>query len=357
MLNFLELEPESFGLDISDLSLKIARLKRKGKGFRLASWGEQELKKGIIEQGEIKYEDALTKEIKKAVEKVKGEKIDINNVIASLPERKAFIQVIRMPKMNEKDLKTAVPFEAENHIPISIESSYIDYQIIGKDVSGGFSVLTAAVLRATSDSYFSALKQAGLNPRVLEVESESIVRALVKNELSPKPILIIDFGRSCTSFIIFYNRSIVFTTSADICSENLTKVIADSLSVDWKEAERLKMKYGCKKTKIKEGEKVADALEGYLAGLSKQAEKYIAYYQGQNKTNKLSKVFLTGRGANLKGLVEFLYYDLKIPVEIANPWVNILPEELKEVPEMPFKDSIGYTTALGLALRGVKKYD
>jgi len=357
MFNFLELEPDSFGLDISDLSLKVARLKKKGKFFRLASWGEIDIKEGIIDQGEIKEEDALAKEINRAIEKVKGEKIRINNVIASLPERKAFLQIIRMPKMEEKDLKTAVPFEAENHIPLPIENSYIDYQIINQEASGQFNILVAAVLRSISDSYFSVLKKAGLVPRALEVESQSIVRALVKDELSSKPVLIIDFGRSTTSFIIFYNQSIVFTTSIDICSGDLTQAVATSLSVDLREAERLKIKYGYKKTKIREGEKVVDSMDSVLKDFLNQTEKYIAYYQNNNQKNKLSKIILTGRGSNLKGFADLLYYELKIPVEIANPWINILPESLEEVPEMPFKESIGYTTALGLALRGVKKYD
>lgn len=357
MFNFLEIEPESFGLDISDFSLKIAKLNKKGKGFKLASWGELGIKKGIIEDGEIKYEDALAKEIEKIVKKVKGEKIKINNVAVSLPEKRAFLQVIKMPKMNEEELKLAVPFEAENHIPLPIENSYIDYQIINQESSGKFNVLVAAVLRETSDSYFSVLEKAGLIPRVLEIESQSIARALIKNELSPNPVLIIDFGRNTTSFIIFYNQSIRFTTSIEFCSEDLTLAIAESLKVDLKEAERLKTKYGCKKTRMKEGEKVANSIDLKLRYFIDQVKKYVAYYQDYNKKNKLSKILLTGRGANLKGFIEFLYYELKIPAEIANPWVNILPESLKEIPEMSFTDSIGYTTALGLALRGVKKYD
>ena len=146
-------------------------------------------------------------------------------------------------------------------------------------------------------------------------------------------------------------ESIVFTTSVNICSGDLTQAIANSLKVDLREAERLKTKYGYKKTKAKEGVKTINAMEPVLKNFSNQAQKYINYYHSHNRKNKLSKIYLTGRGSNLKGLAELLYYDLKIPAEIASPWVNILPKSLKEVPEMPFKESIGYTTALGLALR------
>jgi len=101
MLEFLTLEPKSFGLDFSDLSLKIIKLKKKGKFLSLASWGEVKIKPGIIEEGEIKNETALVEIIKEGLNKVKGEKLKTRNVVASLPEKKAFLQVIQMPKMKE----------------------------------------------------------------------------------------------------------------------------------------------------------------------------------------------------------------------------------------------------------------
>src|SRR3989339_2255637 len=105
MPKFLELDPESFGLDISDRSLKFARLKKKGRFFKLISWGETELKEGIIKDGEILDEAGLAEAIKRGMEKIKGFPLDTKNVIACLPESKAFLQVIKMPRMAKKDLK------------------------------------------------------------------------------------------------------------------------------------------------------------------------------------------------------------------------------------------------------------
>jgi Tfp pilus assembly PilM family ATPase len=63
------------------------------------------------------------------------------------------------------------------------------------------------------------------------------------------------------------------------------------------------------------------------------------------------KIILSGQGSNLPGLVGFLASSLNTKVEIGNPWVNILKEEIKEVPDISFENSLGYTTALGLALK------
>ena len=72
MLEILSLKPKIFGLDISDLSLKIVNLERKGGGFRLRSFGEAKIPPGVIRNGEIKKEDNLAKIIKKAISEVKG---------------------------------------------------------------------------------------------------------------------------------------------------------------------------------------------------------------------------------------------------------------------------------------------
>jgi len=387
MLKLLTLEPEAFGLDFSDLSLKIVKLKKKGKFLSLASWGEVKIKPGIIEEGEIKNETALVEVIKEGLNKIEGEKLKTRNVVASLPEKKAFLQVIQMPKMKKEELKTAVLFEAENYIPLPVEKVYLDFQLVvpvhpvrdharalrarrafGRAVSNGvhdhldhLDILIAALPKKTVDPYLSCLKKAGLLPQVLEVESQSISRALIKNGVSPFPLFIIDFGKSRTSFIIFSGYSLRFTSSIPISSQKLTETISQTLGVNLAGAEKLKLKYGLRPPKetIK-NKKISEAMTPVLTDLIKQIKKYINYYHTHSSHEYLSpdgegikKILLCGRGANLKGLTDFISSELEIPVELGNPWINILPEPLKEVPELPFKESLGYTSALGLALRGI----
>ena len=359
-MNFLSLKSEAFGLDISDLSLKIAKLKKKGKFLSLASWGETEIKPGLIEEGEIKDENGLAESIKKSLSQIRGEKLKTNYVVVSLPEKKAFLQVIQMPKMEKEELEEALPFEAENYVPLPIEKVYLDFQIIPpvQDGLDHLDILIAAFPRETINPYVGAIKKAGLLAAVLEIESQSISRALIKNELSPGPVFIVDFGRSRTSFIIFSGYSLRFTTSIPISSHHLTEGISKTLKLDLIEAEKLKIKYGLGKTKRS---KIFNAMVPALTDLAEQIKKHIDYYQSHASHEhlppngkRIEKIILCGRGANLKGFPDFLSKELGIPTELGNPWLNILPEPLKEVPELPFEESLGYTTALGLALRGIK---
>jgi len=375
MLEILNLKPEAFGLDISDLSLKIIKLKKKRDSLTLASFGEAEIKPGVIEGGEIKDEDALSKIIKEAVPKMKGTKIGTKYVISSLPEEKAFLQVIQLPMMKEEELKKAILFEAENYIPLPIGEVYLDFQVVQPVVNhlDHIDILIAALPRKTVDPYLNSLKKAGLQPKAFEIESQAISRAIVKNELSPFPILLIDFGATRTSFIIFSGYSLRFTASIPVSSQKFTEAISKALKIDLAKAEKLKIKYGAEeklrvkfkneKSEIeKEKSDIFEALIPSFTDLAEQIEKYISYYQSHaqhehlaSNDKTISKILLCGGGANLKGLAEFLTTELKIPTEMGNPWINILPKDLREVPELSYEKSLGYTTALGLALRGVKE--
>jgi len=361
MLEFLILQPEAFGLDISDLSLKIIKLKRKGKNLDLASFGEYPIKPGIIKEGEIKKEKELVDIIKNALSKVQGDPIGTKYVIASLPEEKAFLQVITMPRMLEADLKSAVVYEAENYIPVPIAEAYLDSQIVPPvDHLKDLEVLIAALPKKIVDSYVSCLKQAGLNPLALEIESLSIARALIKDGVTTAPVLLIDLGATRTSFIIFSGHSVRFTSSIPVSAQIFTQNISRVLDISIADAEKLKTKYGLEAKE--KGKKVFEALIPALTDLIQQIKRLIRYYQTHAPTEhlpanskKIEKIILCGGGASLKGLSTVLSEELKLPVEIGNPWINILPEKKQEKPELPLEKSLGYTTAFGLALKGLEK--
>ena len=362
MIDFLTLKPETFGLDISDLSVKIVKLKKRRGKLSLASFSETKIKPGIVEKGEIKNERDLAEVIKKAVSKVKGETLRTRYVVASLPEEKAFLQVIQMPIMKEKELKSAVPFEAENYVPLSIEEVYLDSQIVKPFFNSldHTDVLITAMPRKTIDPYVSSIKMAGLIPQVLEIEPQAIARALIKDQISPHPVLLIDFGATKTSFIIFSGFSLRFTSSISISSHQITEAIARKLNIDLEAAEKIKKRQGMEK-----GEKeFSESLLPILNNLTEEIKKYIAFYHSHashehltpdNKAQKVQKIIICGGGANLKGLVDFLSLRLRIPIELGNPWINILSPSLKKLPSLSYEKSLAFTTALGLALRGISK--
>lgn len=318
-LDFLTLYPQAFGLDLSDLSLKIANLKKTKKGLRLVSYGEWQIPQGLIAQGEIKNEDEVAAIIKNAVHSLKLPPF----AAASLPEEKAFLQVIQLPKVKQEEIKGAATFEAENYIPFPVDTVYLDAMEVFpiKNSLDHMDVLLAAHPKQMVDSYLSCLTKAGLVPKVLEIESLATARALVEKETSDFPILLLDLGATRTGFAVFAGKSLRFTASIPFTGTQQEELVP-------------------------------------------QIRKYMGYYESHaihqhltHEEKNVRQVLLAGGQANIAGLKEFLQKELEKPVSLGNPWVNIFEQNPKELPPLPFSQSLQYATALGLALRGLSSND
>jgi Tfp pilus assembly PilM family ATPase len=69
---------------------------------------------------------------------------------------------------------------------------------------------------------------------------------------------------------------------------------------------------------------------------------------------KIEKVILCGGSANLMGLPEYLSESLSIPTERARVWQNAFSLE-SFVPPITQRYSLGYATAIGLALHDFRE--
>lgn len=334
----------SFGLDLSDFSLKIVQLKKKKKELSLVHFIKEDIPTGFIQGGEIKKEEELVSFLKKALKKIKGESFKNKQIVGNLPEEKVFIRIIQLPKMKKQELEGAVYWEAEAHIPLNIEEVYLDWQTLGPaaDHPDRYDILIAAAPRDLVDSYLKLFRKGGLEPVALEPESIALTRTLIKAN-DPKPTIIVDLGMSGTNFVIFFDSAIPFTSHIDISGRLFNQAIAKSLKVDEKKANQLKVKVGLDETK--EGGKVYQALEPLVNNLNKQLEDYISFYNKNHKN--ITRILLCGGDSFLINLPAYLEKKLNLPVVLGNPLANIGKLPLSK------KEALTFSTALGLAMEGL----
>ncbi len=137
----------------------------------------------------------------------------------------------------------------------------------------------------------------------------------------------------------------------------MINTIAENLKMTKEDAWRLKVRVGL--SGGKKDNKLLSILLPTLNALVQEIEKYLVFHKEHaaphehGSGGEISKIILCGGGANLRGFPQFLSERLKIPAACGNPWINILKPPLKEIPALPYKESLTYTTALGLALRGI----
>lgn len=333
-MRILDLKYDAFGLDVGDSFVKIVKLKKKSGFLQPVSCIERKIEPNIIRSGIIQDEVGFINAIKDALSNIRGEKIKTKYVIASLPEEKSFLQVIQMPIMKEEELKAAIVFEIENYIPLPVDQVYLDFQIINP-IAGRLDhldVFIIAVEKTIIDPYVSCLKKAGLVPLALEVETQSIARALVKSETSLAPLILIDFGEDITNFIVFSGHSIRFTSSIPVSFRQIIGEISNELN--------------------------EPILEELVINIKKYTDFYSEHRSHEHllENKNIEKIILSGNGANLKGIDSFLSQKLNMPVELGNPWINFSPKlkkiDLQDIQNKP----LSFTAAIGLALSGDNKF-
>jgi len=84
------IDPEIFGLDLSDLSVKVMQLEREGQTESIRSYAVAEIPAGCIEDGKIVNKEKVSAIIRETIKKAGPRKIRTNRVVCSLPESKAF---------------------------------------------------------------------------------------------------------------------------------------------------------------------------------------------------------------------------------------------------------------------------
>jgi type IV pilus assembly protein PilM len=351
------IHPQPFGLDLSDLSLKAVFLERNGENVELLSFGSVPLPPGAVSDGEIVKERIVIEAIDTLLKKSGPHKIQTRQVVCSLPEIKAFLRIITLPRMEEDEAKEAVKWEIEANIPLTLEQIYYDCQMLERNLSGEenkMSMLVVVVAKTVVDQFVSILEKAGLEVVGLETESIAQARSLLPKKESNRTTLIVDIGDRRTSFLISIGNTPCFTSSIPLSSQMITDAISKSMRIPFENAEVMKIERGMGSFIKKDA--LFRSVEPVIESLIVEIEKSLIFYLHNLKySTTIDAVVLCGGGANTKGLLSYMTHRLSMmTVELGNPWENI--HFSKKIPPIEKKYAAQYSTALGLALRNVKAY-
>jgi type IV pilus assembly protein PilM len=279
--------------------------------------------------------------------------VDVDDaVVASIPETQSFLRVLEVPDMTEEETSEGVRWEVAQHIPFGLENVYIDWQPIssGHQAAKGIrEVLVGVAQKKVVDPLLAVLTDLDLDVAALELESQALVRALISPELQNKQgLLIVDLGGTATNVIIHDHGAMRFTASL----QHGVRRIAEALLPKDKQVLLVPTTEDLPKELA---ERISEAMRPEQEELVMEIKGIVEFYNGIDEKHEVTEILLTGGGSNYPGLdrVVSKYFD-DVHVQRGNPWVNILPhDEMGKVP-MSLKESVHYSTAIGLSLRKIE---
>jgi len=355
--NFLRFFPSpklltmpSVGIDISDSAIKFLELVDTDYGKGLGKYGERTIPEGAVVGGVIQNGDTLTK-VLQALQKEQ----DLRFIRASLPEEKAYLFKTWVPtSAKDIQIRNAIEFKLEENVPISPDEAVFDYDIPAGEMSDSdeMEVSVAVYSRKTVEQYTEVFQKANLIPLSFEVESQAIARSVIRKG-DEGTYMIIDFGKMRTGLGIVSRGLLSFTSTLDVVGDTLTEAIAKQFSVSKEEAERIKNESDF--IKNKENSELFLTMMKTISELKDEIVRHYRYWntrvdgRGQ-KSPSIDQIILCGGSANVVGLSEYLSGSVRVKAKRANVWLNALSFE-EVIPNIDYSHSLGYATAIGLALR------
>ncbi|MCH7504734.1 type IV pilus assembly protein PilM [PVC group bacterium] len=259
------------------------------------------------------------------------------------------VRYLSMPKMNHTELKSAIKYEAEGHIPFNLNEVIMDFQVLdGQDKSqdGKMRVLLVAVKRDIIDDRIKLLQSVGLEPELIDVDSFALVNSFEANQSSPSADMtsaLVNIGANMTNINILKGSVSHFSRDIAIAGHSLTKAVQSKFSLGYKDAEKLKQNPGDKATEV------MIAMENVVKNLVNEIQLSFDYYENQVEKG-IDTIYLSGGCASLAGFSDKLQEKLALPVQIwdslaAFSFVNeAQKEKISSFSSM-------FPVAVGLALR------
>ncbi|MCA1687775.1 MAG: type IV pilus assembly protein PilM [Actinobacteria bacterium] len=359
------------GMDIDRGAIKAVQVSKGGGNYLLQHVGYRRLAPGAIADGEVADHDLLAAEIKEFWDShsFKGRSVSLG-----VANQKVVVRLLDFPRMSEEDLRGAISFEAQDHIPMPVEEAIMDFMVLGPQGEGSDldRILIVAAQKEMIGRYTSAVRAAGLRPAGIDVKALSLIRSTLPSTLfdDEGAMLLLDVGTELTNLVVCQGGNPTLTRFIPGGSGYLAQAVADAADLSEEEAEkqlmnpRVRIGYGPAAEDHEAEDDVEEddgfdpaliydvrrGLEDATQTLAEDVQRSIEYHYSQPGGREVSQVFVSGEGALVSGLDGYLGELLGISTHRGTPLQklsgnqsNVSDEQLRVMEPV-------LAVALGLAL-------
>ncbi len=338
------------GIDIGSSSIKIVELKKEGGKARLLTYGFSENPLDLDKMNNQEIADVITEIYQKS-------DIASRQTVSALSTFSVFSSIISLVGLgkNNKDIDSAVQWEAKKVIPLPIEEIILDWKKINdnkknKDITkkDDIKVLLTGAPKTLVKKYVEIFKLAKINLLSLETETFALIRSLLGNDKST--VMIVEIGASTSNVTIAKESIPLLSRSVDIGGKTITEAISNNLNIGKERAEQFKYDMGINTTDSQEGS-IPKAIIETISPIVNEIKYALDIFQNQGK-EKVEKIVLTGGSALLLNLPGYLSKLLNLNVIVGNPWHRVsYPVDLE-----PSLNELGprLAIAIGLAMREIE---
>jgi len=358
-------ENSFLGIDIGTSTIKMIEVKLKSKKPIITNYSWAQINNWYGDLNSDFFNNVLPQYLKQIVEKGKFIK---KNAYVALPSFSGLITVIEFPEMPKEDLEQAVRFEAHKYIPLPLEEVVLSWDILNSGAPASAPITAEQAMAATNQSagtasakkiqillvaapksrvekYQQLIRKAGIGLKNIELESFSLVRALVGND--PGNFVIVDIGFRVCNIILVEKGEIKVSRNIDAGGINITYGIAQSMNIDEDRAEKLKV--SSKDFLSQQSGIIFPVLEV----ITEEVKRVILNYYKDINNSQINSIILSGGTAKFYGIEEYFQKALNIKTIKGDPLARIEYDKKIETAINEIRPQLA--VCVGLVLKGIEE--
>jgi type IV pilus assembly protein PilM len=321
------------GLKVGASQLAAARVVNNADP-ELVQVAREELEPGIVVGGELREPEALADALKRFF---RANKLPRTGVRLGIASNRIGVRVFEIGDIeDEKQLRNAIRFRAQEALPIPLDEAAIDYQVLSETVDENGArtrrVLLVVAYRDLVERYIAACRKAGVKLMGVDLEAFAALRAVGSkgDPQSNAAVVVATLGHDRTTLAVSNGSVCEFTRVIEWGGQRLNIAIARALDLAPSEAEPIKRSISLLEpaetwasVTAEQAAKVRAAVQSELEGFSRELISSLQFYQGQPGSLGIGEIVLTGGTAQLPGLDAELGRLIGVRVRVGDPLARV----------------------------------
>ena len=266
---------------------------------------------GVINDGVLmaspEYIEALSSAIAER-------KIKTKQVVFSITSGRIASREVTIPFVKENRIADVVNANASDYFPVDLSQYQLAYSILGimGDPKGTqqYKLLVMAAPAALLNGYYDLAKALKLEVAAIDYAGNSVFQ-VAKDKKSQGTSLVIKIDERSSLVMAVRDSRLAFVRNVAYGAEDAIQTVIDSKR--WSEADTVQsaMEVVSMNDCIGSPEMI-EAIAPLISGIG----RVVDYYTSHNSDAVVENVYITGLGANIRGLEELLAKEINLPVEV-----------------------------------------
>ncbi len=310
-----------FAFDLGERYIKVADIENKGNVLRANALAYDELQYNPYEKTSGDIFKKSSEAIVKLLSETELKKKETNIII---PDSQSYTRIIEMPILTEKELTSAIRYQADQFIPLSIDKVSLDIYVLKKDKkTNKSSILLVAAANAIIENVIRIIESSSLIPGSIESQTSAVLKLIThllrmnRTVKSQELLAYINFGLSSSSIYLFdpVEKIPVQVHNFAIGYDVFFRDIQANFSLDSVKSKELINRIGFldQKSTYDLQTVLASPLNEFVSEIKR------FFISAREKTSKnIEEIYMMGEGCDFLGIDRELSQLLRIPVNFIN---------------------------------------